>query len=163
MIQTLRTADWFHPDGFPVAVEPRNPQTPFELHDHEFCEIVVVTGGHGLHVTGKQSWTIAAGDAFVITGKRPHAYENLGNLRLLNILYQPAKALKDEFDLLGLPGYHALFRLEPAWRSSHEFKSRLHLDCNDLASVMLLIHRLENELRTRASHRPQLIPTLTAG
>ena len=52
MIRTLRKEDWFHSDGFPIVVARRDPQEPFGLHAHEFSEIVIITGGTGLHVTG---------------------------------------------------------------------------------------------------------------
>lgn len=150
MVETLRTVDWFHPDGFPIAVEPRNPQPPIGLHDHEFSEIVVVTGGHGRHVTGENTWAIGKGDAFVITGNRPHEYEDLDQLTLYNVLYQPEIVLGNESDLLAVPGYRALFTLEPAWRTTHEFSSRLHLNREDLSAAILLIQHLDEELRVRA-------------
>jgi len=149
-IVTLETSDWFHEDGFPIAVDIRDPQPVFRLHNHEFCEVVLITGGTGLHVTGKQSWQISSGDAFVITGKRPHNYENMENLSLINILYQPGKLGWEEQKLADVPGYHALFTLEPAWRVDHEFESRLRLSQHDLANVILLVDQLENELNERS-------------
>ncbi len=149
-IETLKTSDWFHSDGFPIAVEVREPQTPFGLHNHEFCEIVLITGGSGQHVTGKQSWEMHAGDAFVISGKRPHTYEDMENLSLANILYQPEQLnLEEDQGLATLPGYHALFTLEPTWRVDHEFESRLHLSPKDLSNVLLLLGELESELEER--------------
>ena len=68
----LKRIDWFHPDGFPIAVERRDPQEPFGLHAHEFTEIVIITAGRGEHVTGKESYPLNAGDAFVIGGSRYH-------------------------------------------------------------------------------------------
>jgi hypothetical protein len=44
MSRILKSADWFHADGFPIAVERREPQEPFLPHRHEFSEIVIVTG-----------------------------------------------------------------------------------------------------------------------
>ena len=49
MPRTLHAKDWFHSDGFPLAVERREPQEPFDLHVHDFSELVVVTGGRGMH------------------------------------------------------------------------------------------------------------------
>jgi len=149
-IKTLKTSDWFHEDGFPIVVEPRNPQQPFGLHNHEFCEIAIITGGTGLHVTGELSWPISSGDAFVISGQRPHTYKNMENLSLVNILFQPAKLSWEEQELFDVPGYHALFALEPTWRVDHEFESRLRLSQSDLANVMLLVDQLENELEERS-------------
>lgn len=145
----LKTQDWFHRDGFPIAVERRDPQEPFGLHTHEFSELVIITGGHGLHITGEQSWPLAAGDVFVINGPRPHDYQSMEKLTLINILYQPRKLHLSLADLKALPGYHVLFRLEPAWRRQHQFKSRLHLSPPELAHVASWVDQLDEELRSR--------------
>lgn len=145
-IETLRSADWFGPNGFPLAFELCNPQASFGLHDHEFCEIVVITSGHGLHVTGNESWPIVAGDVFIITGGRSHAYENMQELTLFNILFQPELLRTNLLDLAMLPGYHALFKLDPTWHESHDFESRLHLSPSDMRTVTVLADRLKKEL-----------------
>ena len=88
MLRNLRIGDWFHPDGFPLAVERRDPQEAFGPHTHEFSEIVIVTGGRALHVTDRESWPICAGDVFVIGGARVHEYRDLENLRLINVLFR---------------------------------------------------------------------------
>lgn len=145
----LKTSEWFHPDGFPIAVERRNPQEPFPLHAHEFSELVFITSGSGLHVTGGRAYPLAAGDVFVISGGRPHTYAELRRLCLVNVLYQPEKLQWHWADLPTLAGYHALFTLEPAWRRRHEFKSRLHLRPEELRHVLELLDTLDAELRRR--------------
>jgi AraC family L-rhamnose operon transcriptional activator RhaR/AraC family L-rhamnose operon regulatory protein RhaS len=90
VVRTLLKKDWFHPDGFPISLERRDPQEPFGLHDHEFSEIVIITGGRGLHVTGEDSWQLSMGDVFVIGGSRPHAYLNIDKLSLINVLFDPS-------------------------------------------------------------------------
>src|SRR5215213_1721003 len=112
MLRTLKSSDWFPADGFPIAVERREPQEPFPPHKHEFSEIVVITRGKGLHAVGKESWPLTAGDVFVIGGPRAHEYRNLDDLRLINILFQPESLRFEQADLPLLPGYHALFTLE---------------------------------------------------
>ena len=147
---TLKRKDWFQPDGFPIAVERRDPQTPFGLHAHEFAEIVIITSGHGVHVTGRESYPLNTGDVFVIGGSRQHDYHSMKRLCLVNILYQPEKLNLRQHDLRTLPGYHALFILEPAWRRRHQFNSRLRLTPPELVVLMQLVDRLEEELRTRS-------------
>ena len=150
MVRILKTEEWFHRDGFPITVERRDPQEPFGLHAHEFMELVIVTGGHGLHVTGRESWPLGAGDVFVISTGRPHNYEGMDKLSLINILFQPKRLHMDFQDLTALPGYHALFTLEPAWRKRHRFKSRLHLSLAELGHVLGLVDQLDAELKSRA-------------
>lgn len=146
----LKRIDWFHPDGFPIAVERRDPQEPFGLHAHEFTEIVIITAGRGEHVTGKESYPLNAGDAFVIGGSRYHDYHSLERLCLVNILFQPEKLGLRTYDLHTLPGYHALFTFEPAWRRRHQFNGRLRLTPPELVTVMTFVDNLEAELHTRA-------------
>ena len=130
-------------------MERREPQSVFPSHKHEFAEIVFVTGGKGRHVVGRETWPLVAGDVFVIGGPQAHAYRDLDNLSLVNLLFQPEKLLLDKADLAALPGYHALFTLEPAWRQRHQFQSRLHLSPRNLDAVLVLVEQLEDELRNR--------------
>lgn len=146
---TLKRKDWFQPDGFPIAVERRDPQEPFGLHAHEFSEIVIITSGRGVHITGKESYPLNAGYAFVIGGSRQHDYHSMERLCLVNILFQPDKLNLRTYDLRTLPGFHALFTLEPAWRQRHQFQSRLRLTPQDLAVVMAFVDQLDEELRAR--------------
>ncbi|MEI7728544.1 MAG: helix-turn-helix domain-containing protein [Verrucomicrobiota bacterium] len=146
----LKTNEWFHQDGFPIAVERREPQAPFGMHAHEFSELVLITSGSGWHVTTKESWPLSAGDVFVISGSRPHTYERMDRLCLVNVLFQPDKLNLALFDLPTLAGYHALFTLEPAWRRRHQFKSRLHLSPPELRTVLGYLEQLETELKHRA-------------
>ena len=119
------------------------------MHDHEFTELVIVTGGRGLHVTGQDSWQLGTGDVFVIGGSRPHDYLNMKNLQLINVLFDQQEISFDLMDLVSLPGYHALFHLEPAWRKRHDFKSRLRLPPKDLGTVVALVDELDKELSNR--------------
>jgi len=145
----LRIDEWFHPDGFPISVERREPQGTFDPHAHEFSELVIVTGGKCLHVTGHESWELSAGDVFVIAGAREHEYRDLKDLRLVNILFQPGQLKMGLIDLPSVAGYHALFTLEPTRRSRAPTKGRLHLNHKELAQVAELVDRLELELKTR--------------
>lgn len=149
MFRTLKAADWFQPDGFPIAVERRDPQGPFGRHRHEFAEIVVITSGRGLHVVGRETWPLVAGDAFVIGGARAHEYRDLKDLRLINVLFQPARLRLELSDLTTLAGYHALFGLDSAWRKHRSFQGRLHLPPRDLDALLVMIDRLDEELRER--------------
>ena len=148
-VPKLRKQDWFHEDGFPIVVERRDPQEPFGLHCHEFSEIVIITGGKGLHITGEDSYELVPGDTFVIGGDRPHDYLNMDQLSLINILFDPADLPFLMGDLQSLSGYHALFTLEPAWRKRHQFTSRLQLNPAEISEALRLIESMEAELVSR--------------
>lgn len=148
-MKVLKKQDWFHADGFPIVVERRDPQEPFGLHCHEFSEIVIITGGAGVHITGEDSYELKPGDTFVIGGDRPHDYLNMDQLSLINILFDPVELPMSLGDLQSLSGYHALFTLEPAWRSRHQFTSRLQLNPAEIGETLRLIDKLDNELKAR--------------
>lgn len=148
-VQVLKKQDWFHEDGFPIVVERRDPQQPFGLHAHEFSEIVIITGGRGVHITGEDTYQLTTGDTFVIGGARPHDYLNMDQLSLINVLFDASDLPMSLADLQSLPGYHALFTLEPAWRKRHSFNSRLRLSPAELAEAMHLVDQLERELADR--------------
>lgn len=149
MKRVLRIDEWFHPDGFPISIERREPQEDFEPHAHEFAELVIVMGGKGLHVTGNDSWELTAGDVFVIAGPREHEYRDLRELRLVNILYQPKQLKMRLLDLPSVAGYHALFTLEPHRRLRPPARERLRLNGRELAQITEIVDRLEGELKTR--------------
>lgn len=147
--RVLKIDEWFHPDGFPISIERREPQEDFEPHAHEFAELVIVTGGKGLHVTGQDSWELAAGDVFVMAGPREHEYRDLRDLRLVNILYQPNQLKMRLLDLPSVAGYHALFTLEPKRRQRQPAKGRMRLNAKEMAQITELVDRLEGELKAR--------------
>ncbi len=150
-MKVLKKQDWFHDDGFPIVVERRDPQEPFGLHCHEFSEIVIITGGTGVHITGEDSYEMKAGDTFVIGGDRPHDYLDMDQLSLINILFDPSELPMTLGDLQSLSGYHALFRLEPASRRRHKFTSRLQLSPAEIAEALRLVGKLDAELTVRRS------------
>lgn len=147
--KVLKNEDWFHPDGFPISVERREPQQAFDPHAHEFAEVVIVTGGKCLHVSGQDSWELTAGDVFVILGQRVHEYRDVEDLKLVNILYQPGQVEMQLHDLASVAGYHALFTLEPSQKPRAKTKRRMRLNGKEMALVLELVERLEGELEVR--------------
>lgn len=149
MVYTLKKDEWFRADGFPIAVALSRHEKPYGLHDHEFSELVIVTGGEGQHVYGENSWQLCAGDVFVIDRSRPHGYVDVDNLQLTNVLFDKKRLSSELMDLSSLAGYHVLFHLEPFWRKRHEFQSRLHLSPTDVGTAVGIVRELEEELHER--------------
>lgn len=61
----LESRDYLPSVQMPVAVAERYPQMGFATHTHQFCEIVIVWRGNGLHVLNDRPYRITCGDIFI--------------------------------------------------------------------------------------------------
>ncbi len=147
--------DYFGADGFPVTArrvrtEPggrpshANDVTAVD-HYHDFCELVLVLSGRGRHVLAGESFPVSAGNVFVVQGQQVHSFRDRDGLVLVNVMYDPLRLPLPAGLLRRLPGYSALFMLEPTFRSAHQFSSRLQLDREALGAAEALAERIEQE------------------
>jgi AraC-like DNA-binding protein len=145
----LRKQDFFENPALPLQVYIRDPQPEFPMHSHGFDELVVVLKGTAMHVIDDQEFPVKAGDVFVIAQNRRHQYQQLHGLVLANILFDSDALMMDQWDIRTLPGFHALFSLEPTFRARHNFRSRLQLPEKKLQQVNELIQALTRETQNR--------------
>jgi len=146
---------YFGAAGFPLAVrrvrtdETHAPSHAHDLteveHHHDFCELVIVSQGSALHCLGKHDFPVTAGDVFLLQGNQSHYFHDRNGLDLINIMYDPEKINLPENELRKLPGYCAMFILEPTYRRRHRFESRLHLQRIPLAHAEQLAAEIEKE------------------
>jgi AraC-like DNA-binding protein len=138
-------------DGLALDVMhiPRHGNT--ELHTHAFSELVIILRGAGVHISPAGDYPIGAGDAFVLHGNQAHGYRDTADMELVNILFRMDELAVPLQDVVSLPGYHALFTLEPLFRRRDRFESRLRLKPEELAHVAELIARLERESRNQVA------------
>ena len=147
--------DYFGLSGFPLAVrrvrtdDKHTPSHPHDLteveHRHDFCELAIVTHGRATHMLEGAAFPVAAGDVFLLQGQQKHYFFERQNLDLINIMYDPEKIALPENELRRMPGYCAMFMLEPNYRRQHRFASRLHLKRLPLARVERLVEEMEGE------------------
>lgn len=130
----LRKDDFFASASQAVAVADRYPQNVFAEHTHEFCELVLVWRGNGLHILNDRPYRITRGDLFYIRAEDKHAYASVNDLVLQNVIYCPDR-LKLNVDWPAhIPGFLNA-RGEPHWR----------LSSNGMAQVRQTIAQLEQE------------------
>jgi AraC-like DNA-binding protein/mannose-6-phosphate isomerase-like protein (cupin superfamily) len=148
-VRTLENRGGFLSDGFPIAVERPRLQASLGAPARGSSEVVIATGGHGLHVVGDESWPITAGDVFVVGVGLLHEYRDVNALRVVSVLFDPGRLRMDVKDLPDSAGYRALFAFEEAWRRRPRVEGRVHLSAKQLEGVVGLVDRLEHELRAR--------------
>jgi AraC-like DNA-binding protein/mannose-6-phosphate isomerase-like protein (cupin superfamily) len=145
----LQKQDFFEDPTLPLQVYIRDPQPEFPAHSHGFDELVIILKGAARHVIDGQDFLVRAGDVFVVAPNQEHQYREMHGLALANILFDsPALAL-DQWDIRALPGFHALFSLEPTFRMQHNFRSRLQLSEQKLGKANGLVRELSRETEQR--------------
>ena len=90
----LTASAFFRCESQAVAVEPRTPQARFPLHDHDFNEIAIVVSGNGWHVLNEEPRLITCGEILYIRAEDRHAFEQVNDLVLTNVLYRPSERLR---------------------------------------------------------------------
>ena len=139
----------FGENGFPMDVSTWKQHGDYPSHTHDFSEIAIILQGTGTMEVDNQSFPFHAGDVFVLHGTRPHAYVNTHDLTLINITYVPQVVAIDRFDSGVLPGYQALFVIEPAMRKNTPYKRHLTLTANQMIQIKALTDIMERELHSK--------------
>jgi len=93
-------------------------------HTHDHPELVIVYGGTAKHNMEGHDYMISSGDIFCILEGQQHYYHDMDQLQLLNIMYDPIGLGLPLDYLKKVPGYNAMFVLEPNYRKEHLFSSR---------------------------------------
>lgn len=120
-------------------------QEDLVIHSHEFSELVIVTRGRGVHFTEAGCHPVEAGDVFVVPPGFGHGYRETRDLGLINVLFNFDRMNIPLVDLVGSPGFHALFRLEPHYRRKQALQSHFKLDPSQLEEVSTLIAVIEQQ------------------
>lgn len=130
----LRKDEFFASPSQAVAVADRYPQNVFAEHTHEFCELVLVWRGNGLHILNDRPWRITRGDLFYIRAEDKHSYASVNDLVLQNIIYCPDR-LRLNFDWAAhIPGLFGT-PWQPHWR----------IGSSGMTQVRQVITQLEHE------------------
>ena len=130
----LRKEEFFPSATQAVAVADRYPQNVFAEHTHDFCELVLVWRGNGLHILNDRPYRITCGDLFYIRAEDRHSYESVNGLVLHNIIYCPER-LKLNVDWKDLLQNTTVAGKDPRWR----------LSSHGMAQARQLIAQLEHE------------------
>lgn len=89
----LQAREFLTADTQCVAVEPRAPQPSFPLHEHDFCELVIVASGNGWHVLNDEPHLLSSGEVLYLSPEDRHSFEQVSDLYLTNVIFRPNGAL----------------------------------------------------------------------
>lgn len=149
----LKNEDFLRKKQFPLVLLRRDPQPEFPLHTHESSELVIVTRGTGKHILSGSERDISAGDVFLIHGKTRHAYSDLHDLALYNIMFDLKEFNHPLFALQGKSLLPALFLLKVP-------DGGLHLAGDAFETTFALVKKIEEEQILSSEDSPAMIAAL---
>jgi len=120
-----------------------------EEHSHDFVELILFEGGSGTHRVNGHDYPVIAGDVFVVQGVQTHALVECRDLVWTEVHFNTSRIPLPADQLKHLPGYHALFVLEPGRRRRGRYQGRLQLRPTRLAEAMQIVTGMEREYEGR--------------
>ena len=130
----------------PPRVLHRNPQLPYLVHNHKSSEMVMITGGRGVHFTENGIFPLERGHIFVINGGDTHSCQDLNSLCLINLLFGLAKMAISLLGLSQSTEFHTLFIADPAFRRGKQSIGMLKVYDENYRRLIGLVDSLEGSL-----------------
>ncbi len=135
-----------------IFIHPHTYYRNFDtMHYHDFYELVVVRHGFGRHVTKDGKYDIYPGDVFLIRPGDPHAYSDMRQMELINLLYRPEQLRELMAELANTPGYSHFFETDPQLTGRYRFKDRISLPPETMLRINELSMQMFQEQQTRRS------------
>jgi len=145
MVQELVSSDFLSDKALPLKLIRRDPQENYDLHSHEFSELVIICRGCGEHLIRGERRFISAGDVFLIKRGTRHGYENPDDLALYNLLFDLHDFSNPLAALCRYPVLQTLLTLEPGFNGN----KGLHLLPSELPAVLKILNAIESEQNAR--------------
>ncbi len=146
----ISNSEYLADKRLPLRVVKRDPQEEYQLHNHEFSELVIVCRGAGEQVIYGENRTIEAGDVFLIRNRTKHGYTKLKDLALYNLMFDMRELNNPLQAFCRYPAVNSLFYLEPDRNSA----PLLHLNPEELEHVLELVRAIEEEQECAREHYP---------
>lgn len=128
------------------------------MHSQEFYEINIVLKGSAVHRIGSSTYTVTAGDTFIIPPNVKHGYAGGEGFDVCHILLSPKYLEKHSADLRLLPAFSSLFRIDPLMREKTSARLYFTLTDSEMEALMPKLDGL-----TEHSKNTDAESTITAG
>jgi AraC-like DNA-binding protein len=138
-ISQMRLPIWV--EHVPVGKHPER-----YFHDHEFSEIVLILKGQAFHLVDDKSCAIKANDVLIIHPGHRHAFDQTGNMELINIIYDQEQLSMPLLDGYLLPLFNVIFPHKPI-ENSNIAKPIISLQKKEADEIHSLIKCLNEELK----------------
>ncbi len=129
----------FADSGYFITIQRGYISEDYDLHTHDFFELVVITGGKAVHQVNGEEYPIQKGHVFVVNQNSIHGFKNVENLEFYNIMYDVRLLLISNPDLRKISGFQSLFVLEPIYCKSSRFQSKMQISDENINYVNNLL------------------------
>lgn len=130
--------------GFTFRIQKCPLTHEYFVHSHDFSELVVILQGSAIHIIEGREYSVTAGQVFLIHSGVSHGYKNVDGIEYINVMFQPEQLLQLS-ELRLLPGFQALFYIEPFYRKEMNFKGMLTLNEAQLQEATKLLDLILTE------------------
>lgn len=115
----------------------------FRYHTHDFNELVIISGGIGIHIVGDKEYVLKKGDVFFVHSSAKHSYKKCNKLIITNIMFKD-DAIYPYLDILKtLSGFVTLFRSTIYQGDMVNDIKHITLTDNDINHINLLIESIK--------------------
>lgn len=102
-------SNFFDNPNLKLHILKRDPELNYELHGHDFFELVLILSGKGIMFSETEEHLVEKGAVFSIPLNMRHGYKKVENLVLYNILLDKNLVTEGAYDLRLMNGYNQLF------------------------------------------------------
>lgn len=149
--------DHFNDMETPVSIKKIGPVTKIHQdrnlakknNSNDYTELIIIIGGTGIICIETIDFSMGIGDIFLIKNQQQHYFKKKEGLAFYSIKYQPEKLPFPIAELKKIPGYHAIFHLEPYSRKHRKFESHLHLKRSQISKLESILRTMTNEIEYR--------------
>lgn len=129
----------FSDSGYFISIQKGYISEDFDLHTHDFSELVAITGGRAVHRVNGEEHPVQKGHVFVVNQNSVHGFKNVKNLEFFNIMYDVKSLLISNPDLRKISGFQSFFVLEPIYRKSSKYQNKMQLEDEGISYVNNLL------------------------
>lgn len=158
MIPTYRLSSHLRHPEIPFCIQPAIHDGAFHLHRHDFSELMIVLSGQAEHIVGKSRSMIKTGDVFVMNGAVEHGFNHAKELVIFNLMFDGQKPYFETPSIRLLPGYQALFNIDPVAREQKSCVPYLNIQGQTLVQVERLLKQINCEYTQAALGFDSVLP-----
>jgi len=156
---TYRQTDLFVTAALPILAEVVHVADDIRVHAHDFCEIAVVAGGTGRHITARGTRSIRTGDIFVLRPGAWHGFADCDDLVVANACFSVATLAGDLAFLRDVPAFRRLLWSGPVAAGRHGVLERT-ASPGTVREVTDRVQQLQNDLAAHPDNRVLLLGEL---